>query len=181
MHQLVQVSVVNCRPDPSRCARMHIEKNKVVSFHYTLSMVGGEQLESSAKTEPMTYLHGHGNILKALEYAMGGKQSGDTFEVTLAPAEAYGARREGAEQRVPIKHLMHSEKLRPGMTVKINTDSGPRDVRVIKVGKFNVDVDTNHPLAGLSLSFAIEIVDVRDATTEEIAHRHVHGAGGHQH
>ena len=160
---------------------MQIDQDKVVSFHYTLSMVGGEQLESSEKTEPMTYLHGHGNILKALEYAMGGKQAGDTFQMTLAPAEAYGARHEGAEQRVPIKHLMYSGKLRPGMTVKLNTDNGPRDVRVIKVGKFNVDVDTNHPLAGLSLSFDIEIVDVRSATAEEIAHRHVHGEGGHHH
>ncbi len=160
---------------------MQIAQDKVVSFHYTLSMVGGEQLESSEKTEPMTYLHGHGNILKALEFAMKGKQAGDTFQVTLEPAEAYGARHEGAERRVPIKHLMYSGKLQPGMSVKINTDSGPRDVRVIKVGKFNVDVDTNHPLAGLSLSFDIEIVDVRDATAEEIAHRHVHGVGGHQH
>ena len=160
---------------------MQIDQDKVVSFHYTLSMVGGEQLESSEKTEPMTYLHGHGNILKALEYAMGGKQVGDTFQMTLAPAEAYGERHEGAEQRVPIKHLMYSGKLRPGMTVKLNTDNGPRDVRVIKVGKFNVDVDTNHPLAGLSLSFDIDIVDVRSATAEEIAHRHVHGEGGHHH
>ena len=160
---------------------MQIEQDKVVSFHYTLSKVDGDQLESSEKTEPMTYLHGQDNILKALEYAMGGKQAGDKFQVTLAPAEAYGSRQENAEQRIPIKHLIYTGALRPGMTVKIKTDKGPRDVRVIKVGKFNVDVDTNHPLAGLSLSFNIEIVDVRDATAEEIAHRHVHGAGGHQH
>ena len=68
-----------------------------------------------------------------------------------------------------------------GMTIKMNTDHGPRDVRVIKVGRYNVDVDTNHPLAGLALSFDIEIVDVRDATPEELQHRHVHGAGGHHH
>ena len=160
---------------------MQIEQDKVVSFHYTLSQVGGEELEASDKTEPMTYLHGHGNILKALEYAMAGRQAGDHFEVTLEPAEAYGARRDGAEQRIPIKHLLYTGKLRPGMTVKIKTEQGARDVRVIKVGKFNVDVDTNHPLAGLSLSFNIEIVDVRDGTAEEIAHRHVHGTGGHQH
>jgi FKBP-type peptidyl-prolyl cis-trans isomerase SlyD len=160
---------------------MQIEQDKVVSFHYTLSMVDGEQLESSEKAEPMTYLYGHGNILKALEYAMKGKQAGDTLQVTLAPGEAYGARHEDAEQRVPIKHVIYSDKLRPGMSVKINTEKGPRDVRVTKVGKFNVDVDTNHPLAGLSLSFDVEIVAVREATAEEIAHRHVHGAGGHQH
>ena len=160
---------------------MQIEQDKVVYFHYTLSKVDGEQLEASEKTEPMTYLHGHGNILKALEYAMGGKRAGDDLQVTLAPGEAYGPRREDAEQRVPIKHLQYTGPLRPGMTVKINTDKGPRAVRVIKVGKFNVDVDTNHPLAGLSLSFDVEIVDVRDATAEELAHGHVHGTGGHQH
>lgn len=160
---------------------MQIERDTVVCFHYRLSEVGGEHLEASETAEPMTYLHGHGNILPALEHAMLGKQAGDTFQVTLEPGEAYGPRRANAEQRIPIKHLLFKGKLRPGMTVKINTEKGPRDVRVVKVGKFNVDVDTNHPLAGMSLSFDIDIVDVREATAEEIAHRHVHGAGGHQH
>jgi len=160
---------------------MQIARDKVVYFHYTLSQVGGEQLEASEKAEPMTYLHGHKNILPALEHAMLGKGPGDNFQVTLQPAEAYGVRHENSVQRVPIKHLRHKGALRPGMTVHINTDKGPRAVRVIKVGKFNVDVDTNHPLAGLSLSFDIDIVDVRDATAEELAHGHVHGAGGHAH
>ena len=134
---------------------MRIEQDKVVSFHYILSQVGGEQIEASDKTEPMTYLHGHGNVLKALEYAMVGKQARDNFEVTLEPAEAYGVRSDDAEQRIPIKHLLYTGKLRAGMTVKIKTEQGAREVRVIKIGKFNVDVDTNHPLAGLSLSFNI--------------------------
>lgn len=160
---------------------MQIERDTVVYFHYTLSQVGGEQLEASDDTEPMTYLHGHNNILPALEKAMLGKQAGDALQVTLEPHEAYGERRDGAAQRVPIKHLHHQGRLRPGMTVRLNTDQGPRPVRVVKVGKFNVDVDTNHPLAGLSLSFAIRIVDVRAATPEELAHGHVHGPGGHAH
>jgi len=160
---------------------MKIEQDKVVYFHYTLSKVGGEQLESSAKTAPMTYLHGHGNILPALEHAMRDKHTGDTWCTLLTPAEAYGTRRENADQRIPLKHVLTKGKLRRGQTVQINTASGPRDVRVIKVGKFNVDIDTNHPLAGLALSFDIEIVNVRNATAEEIAHRHVHGVGGHAH
>jgi FKBP-type peptidyl-prolyl cis-trans isomerase SlyD len=160
---------------------MKIEHNKVVSFHYALSEVGAEHLEASAKTQPMTYLHGHGNILPALEQAMSGKQSGDTLQVTLSSAEAYGERREDAGQRIPIKHLLTKGKLRPGQRVMINTGNGPRDVRIIKVGRFNVDVDTNHPLAGLSLSFEIEIVAVRDASAEEIAHGHVHDGGDHPH
>ncbi|MGR9092818.1 MAG: FKBP-type peptidyl-prolyl cis-trans isomerase [Gammaproteobacteria bacterium] len=160
---------------------MQIEHDTVVYFHYTLSQVGGEQLEASDDAEPMTYLHGHNNILPALEKAMLGKQPGDVLQVTLAPHEAYGERRDAAEQRVSIKHLHHKGRLQAGMTVRLNTEQGPRPVRVVKVGKFNVDVDTNHPLAGLSLSFDIRIVDVRAATAEELAHGHVHGAGGHAH
>ena len=160
---------------------MQIARDKVVYFHYTLSELDGAELETSERTEPMTYLHGHGDILPALEDALTGHEKGDTFRASLQPAQAYGQRREDAEQRVPIKRLQYKGKLRPGMTIKMNTDHGPRDVRVIKVGRYNVDVDTNHPLAGLALSFDIEIVDVRDATPEELQHRHVHGAGGHHH
>ena len=164
---------------------MKIEANKVVSFHYTLSEVGGEQLEASDRGHPMTYVVGHGNVLAGLERAMLGRQVGDKFEVTLSPAEGYGARKDNAEQRIAIKHVVTPGKKKPnlrvGQAVKINTEKGPRDVRVLKVGKFNIDVDTNHPLAGLDLSFNIEVADVRDATSEEINHRHVHGPGGHAH
>lgn len=160
---------------------MQIAHNKVVYFHYTLSEVDGAELETSAETEPMTYIHGHGNILPALEDALSSHEKGDTFRTSLQPEQAYGQRRENAEQRVPIKHLQYKGKLRPGMIIKMNSDHGARDVRVIKVGRYNVDVDTNHPLAGLALSFDIEIVEVRDATPEELQHRHVHGAGGHHH
>lgn len=160
---------------------MQIAHNSVVYFHYTLREVGGEALETTADSEPMTYLHGHKSILPALEHVMQGKESGDKFEVDLSPEEAYGPRRDNAEQRVPIKHIKHKGRLKPGITVHMSTDKGPRAVRVIKVGKFNVDVDTNHPLAGLSLSFAVEIVDVRAASAEELSHGHVHGPGGHAH
>ena len=85
---------------------MKIEANKVVSFHYTLSEVGGEQLEASDRGHPMTYLVGHGNVLAGLERAMLGRQVGDKFEVTLSPAEGYGARKDNAEQRIAIKHVV---------------------------------------------------------------------------
>ncbi len=160
---------------------MQIARDKVVYFHYTLSEVGGAELEASDRAEPMAYLHGHDNLLPALEAQMAGREKGETFTATLAPEHAYGLRREGAAQRIPIKHLAYEGKLRPGMSVRVNTGEGPREVRVLKVGRFNVDVDTNHPLAGMSLTFSIEIVDVREATAEELRHRHVHGAGGHDH
>ena len=88
-------------------------------------------------------------------------------------------------QRIPIKHLHNHEKLKNkikvGMTVQVNTQNGPWDAVVLKVGKFNVDIDSNHPLAGKTLTFALEVVDVRDATPEELSHGHAHGVGGHHH
>jgi FKBP-type peptidyl-prolyl cis-trans isomerase SlyD len=157
-----------------------IEKNKVVQFHYTLSESGVE-LENSKSGDPIAYLHGHNNIIVGLQEAMAGKNAGDTFEVEIAPEKAYGKRNEDAKQRVPLKHLIGAKKWRPGMVAQVETDQGQRQVTVIKVGKFNADVDANHPLAGKSLSFHIEVVDVRDASEEEISHGHAHGLGGHHH
>lgn len=160
---------------------MSIQKDKVVYFHYTLSNEGGDLVESSKDSNPMTFLYGHGNILPALEPEFDGKDTGEQFQVTLPPEKAYGVRNEEAAQRIPIKHLATKTKLKKGMAVKVNTEQGMRDVTIVKVGKFNVDVDTNHPLAGMTLTFDIAIEEVRDATEEELAHGHVHGVGGHQH
>jgi len=163
---------------------MSIEKNKVVQFHYRLSH-DGKEIESSHGGDPVAYLHGHGNVIIGMEKAMEGKAEGDAFSADIKAVEAYGLRQEGAQQRVPIKHLAGNKKqlarLKPGMIVHINTEQGQRQATVIKAGKFNVDVDTNHPLAGKDLTFDIEIVNVRDASEEEIAHGHAHGVGGHHH
>src|SRR5690606_23106747 len=154
-------------------------------FHYRLSETNGELIESSHDSDPTLYLHGHKNLLGAMEEAMEGKQAGDKFTVEISPEQGYGQRKEGAVQRIPIKHLIdHAKlknKLRPGMKVAVNTEHGPWEAVVLKVGKFNVDIDSNHPLAGKQLTFEIEIVDVRDATEEELAHGHAHGVGGHHH
>lgn len=161
---------------------MTIAANKVVSFHYTLKDSQDEVLENSREGDPMAYLHGHGNIIAGLEKAFEGKAEGEQFSVTLAPADAYGERVEGSIQRIPMKHLHAPKgKLRAGMVVGVETDQGIRQVTVLKVGKFNVDVDTNHPLAGETLTFEIDVVSVRDASEEEISHGHAHGVGGHQH
>ena len=111
---------------------------------------------------------------------MKGHGAGDTFEVTVTPEEAYGERREGLVQRVPRKHFKGA-KLTPGMQVVLPTDQGQRAMTVKKVGISVVDVDLNHPMAGKTLNFEVEILDVREATPEEISHKHVHGEGGHQH
>lgn len=163
---------------------MVIDKNKVVSFHYRVSEPGGELVEDSHAGSPVVYLHGHGGMLKGLEEALAGKQAGERVEVTLAPEKAYGNVRENADARISPKHVVGYEKkvkLRPGMVVQIKTPQGPREVTVLKVGLKTLDVDTNHPLAGKTLRFEIEVVDVRDASEEELAHGHVHGDGGHHH
>ncbi len=164
---------------------MQISADKVVSFHYRLSETGGEQLETSYDADPTLYLHGHNNLLPVLEAALDGKAKGDKVTVSVTPEQGYGERKEGAVQRIPIKHLLDHEKiknkLKPGVKVSVNTQHGPWEAIVLKVGKFNVDIDSNHPLAGKSLEFELEVVDVRDASAEELAHGHAHGAGGHHH
>lgn len=160
---------------------MQIENNRVVSFHYRLTDADGELLEDSHGSEPVAYLHGHANIIDGLEQAMAGRAAGDSFTATIAPEQAYGLRRPDAVQRVPMKAVLTPGKLVAGQTIAVNTGQGPRHVRVVKPGKFMVDVDTNHPLAGVTLTFAIDVVEVRAATDEELAHGHVHGAGGHHH
>ncbi len=164
---------------------MLIETNKVVTFHYRLSEPGTEVLEDSHQGNPMVYLHGHHGMLPGLEGALTGKQAGDTFTVTLPPEQAYGLRRENSQQRISVKHVVNpsGRKIvyKPGMVVQVNTNDGPREVVVVKAGLKTIDVDTNHPLAGKTLTFEIDVVDVRAASAEEISHRHVHGDGGHHH
>jgi FKBP-type peptidyl-prolyl cis-trans isomerase SlyD len=159
---------------------MKIEKDHVVRFHYTVSEAGQEPMESSKEREPLSILVGHGNIIPGLEKALEGRETGESFGVDVAAADAYGELREGLSQRVPKKHF-GGQRLEPGMQVVLNTNFGQRAVTIQKVGMSVVDVDLNHPMAGKDLHFDIEVVEVREAKPEEIAHGHVHGEGGHQH
>jgi FKBP-type peptidyl-prolyl cis-trans isomerase SlyD len=160
---------------------MIVEKDKVVTFHYTLKDADGEEMESSRDREPMSYLHGANNIVVGLEKAMEGREAGDTFEVTIEPEEAYGVRNEGNIQRIPLKRLKGLGKIVPGQVLNLQTNQGPVQVTTVKVGRFNVDVDANHPLAGATLTFDVEITGIRDASEEEAEHGHAHGPGGHDH
>ena len=159
---------------------MKIEKDRVVQFHYTVSEQGSEPLESSEGRDPLAILIGHNNIIPGLEKAMEGHEAGDKFEVDVVAADAYGVRQDGLTQRVPKKYFKDT-KLEVGMQAVLQTNFGPRAVTIQKIGMSVVDVDLNHPMAGKDLRFEIEIVDVREASTEEIEHGHVHGDGGHQH
>ncbi|HEB27081.1 MAG TPA: peptidylprolyl isomerase [Porticoccus sp.] len=160
---------------------MKIEKNSVVTFHYQMCDEHGEELESTKGNDPAVFMHSNMQMIPSLELSMVSKEPGDTYSITLPPELAYGILREKSDIRVPSKHVLTEGKLEPGMTVSIQTKEGVRPVKLLKVGKFNVDIDTNHPLAGKTLTFDIEIIDVRKATSEELSHGHAHGVGGHQH
>jgi FKBP-type peptidyl-prolyl cis-trans isomerase SlyD len=175
-----QAAAHRCQAGSQTELRMKIEKDRVVRFHYTVSEVGQEPLETSKDRDPIAILIGHGNIIPGLEAAMQDKAAGETFAVDVAAAEAYGERREGMGQRIPKKHFGNT-RLAPGMQVVLQTNFGPRAVTVEKVGHSVVDVDLNHPMAGKDLHFDVEIVEVREASAEEIEHGHVHGDGGHRH
>lgn len=168
-------------PKPLQRTSMPIEKNQVVLFHYSVRDDQGEIVESSHGGEPNAYLHGHGGIIRGLEEALEGRDEGDSFSVTVTPDKAYGPRQEGAVQRVPIKHLIGAKRWKAGMVAQVQTDQGRRHVVVAKVGHKFADVDTNHPMAGKTLTFDIEVIQVRPAEAGEIAHGHVHGPGGHHH
>ncbi|MBB1487412.1 FKBP-type peptidyl-prolyl cis-trans isomerase [Oceanospirillum sediminis] len=161
---------------------MQITDNTVVQFFYTLKDEEGQVLESNIGENPVAYLHGHKNMMPGVEKALADRQSGESFTVTLPPESTYGARVEGREQRIPVKHLMGTnKKWKPGMIAMVQTDQGQRQVTILKMGKFMVTVDTNHPWAGKTLTFDIEVGDVREATAEELSHGHAHGVGGHHH
>ena len=160
---------------------MKITKDSVVQFNYVLKDADGSVLEETNTDQPLAYLQGYNNMLAGVENALQGHQANESVTVTLAPEDAYGTVRKDALIKVPVKHLQGAKKWRPGMIATVNLEKGQRQVTVVKMGRFMVTVDSNHPFAGKTLTFEMNIVDVRQATANEIAHKHAHGAGGHQH
>ncbi|MDE2306223.1 MAG: peptidylprolyl isomerase [Gammaproteobacteria bacterium] len=160
---------------------MDITADRVVTIHYTLKDDGGEVLDSSAGGEPLAYIQGHGNIVTGLEKALEGRKRGDQFTVVVAPADGYGTREAGLVQRVPRRSLQGAGEIRKGMQFQANTEHGMRVFTVTGVVGDMVTLDGNHPLADQTLHFDIEVVDVREASAEELEHGHVHGPGGHHH
>lgn len=161
---------------------MQIAKHKVVSINYTLTDHTDSVLDSSSGDDPLVYIHGLGHIIPGLESALSGKVRGDTLKVTVSPEDAYGARDEALKQVVP------RDRFEPGADIQIGArfhspteDGGVTIVTVTDVDDSNVTVDANHPLAGITLKFDVEVVAVRDASAEELTHGHVHGPGGHHH
>lgn len=160
---------------------MQIAERTVASFNYTLTNDAGEVIDSSAGRSPLAYLHGAGNIVPGLEKEMAGRKAGDRFDVVVAPEDGYGQPNPMLVQVVPRAAFQGVDSIEVGMEFQAQTPQGPLSVVVAKVDADNVTVDGNHPLAGKTLHFAIEVTDVRDASVEELAHGHVHGPGGHHH
>lgn len=154
---------------------MKIDKNKVVAFDYKLTNDEGQVLDSSEDKDPLQYLHGADAIIPGLEEAMEGRESGDEFEVSIEPENAYGQPQEQLVQKVPHEAFQGVDKVEAGMQFQVKDEEGnTRVVRVVEVAEDGVTIDGNHPLAGETLHFQIEIDEVREATEEEVEHGHNH-------
>lgn len=161
---------------------MQVAKHKVVSFEYTLRDDNNVVIDTSEGGQPLTYIHGTGNLISGLEKALIGKSAGDSFKVTIPPEEGYGTRDDQLLEVVPRNRFGASgEEVKAGMQFYAEGGSDLQVITVVKVEGDDVTVDGNHPLAGMTLNFAVKVVDVRDATEEEVMHGHVHGPDGHHH
>ncbi|MCA8951533.1 MAG: peptidylprolyl isomerase [Planctomycetes bacterium] len=159
-----------------------IADGHAVTIHYRLTLDDGTIADDSFGGDPLVYLHGASNIVPGLEKELLGKNVGETCEVEVAPAEGYGEYDPTAEQSVPKSAFPPNAPLEPGMSFQTRGPRGqPMPVWVRKIEEENVIITANHPLAGQRLSFKVEVVDVREATAEELQHGHVHGPGGHHH
>ncbi len=156
---------------------MQITKHKVASIHYTLTDNDGKILDSSSGREPLTYIQGIGNLIPGMEEGLEGKSKGEKLSLKISPEKGYGVKDEALTQRVP-RTAFGGQEVEVGMQFQTNQGGV---VTVTHVGLSEITVDANHPLAGVELNFAVEIMDIRFATEDEIAHGHVHGPGGHHH
>ena len=159
---------------------MKIEKNKVVSINYTLKDNDGLVIDSSNGKDPLAYIHGIGSLIVGLENELNGKAVGDKISTTIQPEEGYGQRNDALLQKTPIDRFGDTE-VKPGMQFQSNGEGGPIIVTIVKIEDGIVFVDGNHPLAGVVLNFDVEVMEIRDASEEELSHGHVHGPGGHHH
>ncbi|OGW22688.1 MAG: peptidylprolyl isomerase [Nitrospinae bacterium RIFCSPLOWO2_12_FULL_47_7] len=156
-----------------------IKKNSVVTLKYCLKNLEGKQLEQTTEKEPLSYLHGSGQIVPGLEAALAGLKTGDKKEVTILPAQGYGEVVPEMRIKVDIANFPKERPVEEGMEFIAEVDGGHQHpFTVIKIEENQVYLDGNHPLAGQTLHFAVEVIAVRDATKEELTHGHAHGHGG---
>ena len=153
---------------------------RVISFHYTLTDPDGNQLDSSQGSDPLSFLEGGGQIIPGLEQALGKLESGAKTQVQVAAKDAYGEH--SAENVIEVsRDKLPAEEVKVGDQFRAGEDARSPIVTVTAVSDQSVTLDGNHPLAGVDLTFDVEITEIRDATDEEISHGHAHGPGGHHH
>ncbi|MEX2131183.1 MAG: peptidylprolyl isomerase [Pseudohongiellaceae bacterium] len=158
-----------------------IGKNSVVSIHYTLKDEEGVVMDSSEGNEPMTYLHGNNNLIPGLEKELFGKIKGSKLYAVIAPKDAYGEINSDLIQTLGMKMFQGVDDVSIGMTfVAQGKDGHQRQVRVVEIEGDDVTIDANHPMAGKTLHFDVEVMEVREATAQELSHGHVHHHG-HDH
>ncbi|CAM4157406.1 FKBP-type peptidyl-prolyl cis-trans isomerase [Pseudoalteromonas byunsanensis] len=156
---------------------MKIAPNKVVSMHYSVLDNDNNTIDNTFDGEPLVFIVGTGYLISGLENALIDKQAGDKISVTVDPEQGYGERHDNLMQAVP-KSMFEGMEIEVGMQFRATTDDGDQMVMIIDIQDDEVVVDGNHPLSGITLNFDVEILDVRDATEDELAHGHVHGEGG---
>jgi FKBP-type peptidyl-prolyl cis-trans isomerase SlyD len=147
---------------------MTIAKNKVVKIHYTLKDKDGTELDSSRGGEPLEYLHGTGNLIPGLETQLEGKKAGDVVDAVIEPKDAYGEYDEKLIIEVPRSQFDADQTIEVGQQFQAESAGGPMVVKVVKVTDEKITIDGNHDLAGKTLYFNVEIIDIRDATEEEL-------------
>lgn len=160
---------------------MQVADNTAVSIHYTLTNDDGDVIDSSIGGDALVYLHGAGNIISGLEKALHGRLVGDKLNVRIEAEDGYGEFMEERVQVIPRAMFEGIDTVEVGMQFHADVSSGPGVVTVIEVDGDDITIDGNHPLAGMALTFDVEITGIRPASLEEISHGHIHGEGGHHH
>ena len=166
-------------------SELTVGKNMVASVHYTGTMPEtGEVFDSSEGRDPLTFIIGHGQMIPGFETNIEGAKIGEKRTFTLTADEAYGEREDAALMKIPrseFAQLEEGAKLEVGMTLVATMQHGPAPFNITELTDDEVTADFNHKLAGEALTFEVEIIELRDASVEELSHGHVHGPGGHHH
>mgnify|MGYP003384054355 CR=1 FL=1 len=154
---------------------MKVTKDKVVEIHYTLTLDDGQVGDSTEGEAPLPYLHGAGNIIPGLEAALDGRDTGEKFSVTLTPEQGYGLYDEALVEMLPLSELPEGAEVAEGDEIFSVDEEGVELAGIIeRLEGDNMVVNYNHPLAGRTLTFNVEVVEIRDATPEELEHGHAH-------
>ncbi len=160
---------------------MQIGLNKAVFINYTLKDDEGEIIDTSEGAEPLGYLHGHNNIITGLETALEGKIVGDKLKVSIPPSEGYGEFNQALYAPIPKEAFKDVPDIEVGMQFEMPVDGGSQVFTIVNITDTEVTVDGNHPLAGETLNFDVEVMEIREATKEELEHGHIHSGDGHHH